>query len=98
MPSLWWFEVRNTLIVNERRGRLTEADTAEFLCVLSRLAIAIDRMPDEAEILSLARRHRLSVYDASYLELAMRLRVPLATLDHQLLRAAAHAQVAMDFS
>lgn len=44
-PSLWWFEVRNTLIVNERRGRLTEADTITFLRELSRLGVRIDRTP-----------------------------------------------------
>ena len=72
VPSLWWFEIRNTLIVNERRGRLTEGDTANFLRVLSRLGVVVDRLPDEAELLMLARRHRLSIYDAAYLELARR--------------------------
>src|ERR1700741_4665202 len=78
VPCLWWFEVRNTLIVNERRGRLTEADVAAFLRSLSRLGVMVDRTPDEATVLGLARRHRLSVYDASYLELAQREGVPLA--------------------
>src|SRR3954451_9186624 len=45
VPSLWWFEVRNTLIVNERRGRITEADTAAFLLDIGRLPIVIDRTP-----------------------------------------------------
>ena len=71
-PSLWWFEVRNTLLVNERRGRLTEADVAAFLRGLSRLGVTLDRTPDEAALLALARRHRLTVYDASYLELTQR--------------------------
>ena len=43
VPSLWWFEVRNTLIVNERRGRLTEADVTVFLRGLARLGVTIDR-------------------------------------------------------
>ena len=88
VPSLWWFEVRNRLIVNERRGRLTEADVATFLRGLNRLGLSIDRSPDESVVLSLARRHRLTVYDVSYLELAQREGVPLATLDTDLAKAA----------
>jgi predicted nucleic acid-binding protein len=88
VPALWWFEVRNTLIVNERRGRLTEADTAAFLRGLARLAVTVDRSPAEAEVLALSRRLRLTVYAASYLELAGREGVPLATLDTELIRAA----------
>jgi predicted nucleic acid-binding protein len=88
VPSIWWFEVRNTLVVNERRGRLTEVDTAVFLRTLARLAVTIDRQPGEVEVLTLARRHRLSVYDAAYLELAQRESVPLASLDRELIGAA----------
>jgi predicted nucleic acid-binding protein len=88
VPSLWWFEVRHTLIVNERRGRLTESDTTAFLRALARLNIAVDRSPDEADVLMLARRRRLTVYDAAYLELARRKGVPLATLDTALAAAA----------
>ncbi len=87
-PSLWWFEVRNTLIVNERRGRLSEADTTIFLRELSRFGVAIDREPQEAAILTFARQHRLTVYDASYLELAQREAVPLASLDSDLRKSA----------
>ncbi len=64
VPSLWWFEVRNMLIVNERRGRLAESDTAAFLRGLARLGVTVDRSPVEADVLALARRHRLTVYDA----------------------------------
>ena len=88
VPSLWWFEIRNVLIVNERRGRLSEANVAAFLHGVSRLGITIDRMPDETAVLSFARRHRLSVYDAAYLELANREGLILATLDQELVRAA----------
>ena len=87
-PTLWWFEVRNTLIVNERRGRLTGADVAAFLRGLSRLGVILDRTPDEAVLLALARRHHLTVYDASYLELTQREGIPLATLDTELANAA----------
>jgi predicted nucleic acid-binding protein len=88
VPSLWWFEVRNILIVNERRKRLTETDTASFLRDLSRLPLTVDQTPDSSEVLRLARRHRLSAYDAAYLELAQRSGAALATLDNDLIRAA----------
>ena len=89
VPCLWWFEVRNTLVVNERRRRIAESDTAAFLVSLSRLRIRVDRAPDEGSVLRLARTHRLSVYDAAYLELAQREGLPLATLDGDLQKAAA---------
>ena len=95
VPSLWWFEVRNTLVVNEHRKRIAESDTATFLLGLSRLRIRIDRAPDEGAVLRLARTHRLSVYDAAYLELAQREGLPLATLDADLKKAAAGEGVAI---
>src|SRR5437762_1318087 len=88
VPTLWWFEVRNILVVNERRKRITESLTNSFLRELSRLRIRVDREPDESTVLRLARTHRLSVYDASYLELALREAVPVATLDNELAAAA----------
>jgi predicted nucleic acid-binding protein len=92
-PSLWWFEVRNILVVNERRKRITVAETAAFLRDLSSLPVTLDRTPEESEVLRLARAHRLSVYDAVYLELAQRSGVALATLDAALVRAAHHESV-----
>lgn len=88
-PGIWWFEVRNILLVGERRGRLTEAETTAFLGEIARFGVAIDRAPQEITILTFARRHRLTFYDASYLELAHREALPLATLDTALQRAAA---------
>ncbi|GAA0576373.1 type II toxin-antitoxin system VapC family toxin [Craurococcus roseus] len=88
VPTLWWFEVRNALVANERRGRLGEADTAAFLRDLGRLAIDVDRSPDETALLTLARRHRLTAYDAAYLELARREGLPLASLNGDLRKAA----------
>jgi predicted nucleic acid-binding protein len=95
VPCLWWFEVRNILIVNERRRRIAESDTAAFLLNLSRLRVRMDRLPEGDAVLRLARTHRLSVYDAAYLELAQREGLPLATLDADLRRAAAEAGVAL---
>ena len=88
VPSLWWFEIRNILVVNERRKRITESDTGIFLRDLAGLRIRIDREPKESAVLRLARTHRLSIYDASYLELALREAIPLATLDGELAAAA----------
>ncbi len=88
VPALWWFELRNALLSNERRGRLTEAESAGFLRDLSRLPVTVDAAPDEVGLLGVARRRRLSVYDASYLDLARRTGLALATLDTDLARAA----------
>jgi predicted nucleic acid-binding protein len=92
-PSLWWYEVRNTLLVSERRGRIAEAAVADFLRSLAQLPIRIDIQPVEPKLMDVARRHRLSVYDAAYLELAARLDMPLLTLDSSLARAAVAAGV-----
>ncbi len=91
VPGLWPLEVANALLVGERRGRTTPANAAHFLALLGTFPIAID---DETvarawvETTHLARAHNLSTYDASYLELAMRLGLPLATLDAKLKAAA----------
>jgi len=93
VPALWWFEVRNILLMGERRGRIDPAGTAGFLADLEGLPVRIDRKPDSATVLALARMHRLTFYDAAYLELALRLSVPLATLDRAIARAARAAAV-----
>jgi predicted nucleic acid-binding protein len=93
VPALWWFEVRNALITGGRRQRLAQAATAEFLRRLSSLPIAVDHTPDENVLLDMARRYRLSVYGAAYLELAVRLGVPLATTDSDLINAAPQSGV-----
>ena len=88
VPALWWFEVRNGLVVNERRKRISQEGSALFLDELARFPIAIDYSSDEIAVMALARRHRLTVYDAAYLELALRESLPLATLDAALAEAA----------
>ena len=93
MPLLWWFEVRNVLVINERRGRIDPPGSAAFLADLETLPISFDRQSDSATVLALAREHRLTVYDAAYLELARRLEAPLATLDRRLAAAARAAGV-----
>ena len=93
VPALWWFEIRNTLIVNERRRRITDRQTASFLQDLSLHPIRVDYGPENVVVLSLARKYRLSVYDAVYLELAQRQKLPLATLDSRLATVARSEKV-----
>lgn len=87
-PALLWLELRNLLMVNERLGRLDSAKTARALRLLRALPIAIDSNVEEETVMQLARLHRLTVYDAVYLELALRKGLPLATLDAALSIAA----------
>jgi len=96
VPSIWPLEVGNILLVAERRKRLSQADSARFIALLTELPITIEQEPPERmmkEILALAREHQLSSYDASYLDLAMRKGLPIATLDNGLLAAAKRSQV-----
>jgi len=96
VPAIWPLEVGNVLLVAERRGRLSEADSVRFLTMLAALPIQSEpETPQRAmgQILSLAREHRLSTYDASYLDLAMREGVPIATLDQRLRRAVKNCRV-----
>jgi predicted nucleic acid-binding protein len=95
VPALWWFEIRNLLIVAERRGRITATKTSVFFASLERLTILIDHVPDDQAIMALARRHGLTVYDSAYLELALRTPAGMATLDKRLAAAAAHEGVSL---
>jgi predicted nucleic acid-binding protein len=97
-PALWRLEVANALTMAERRGRLSVAGLTRSVNLLQRLAVAIDvDGPDRAfrELLDLARSERLTVYDAAYLELALRLGLPLATKDAKLRKAGAGLGLAL---
>jgi predicted nucleic acid-binding protein len=87
-PVLLWFELRNVLLIGERRNRVTPAQTARFLRHVADLPIEVDHGADENAVLGLARTHLLTVYDAVYLELARRRGLSLATLDQALIKAA----------
>lgn len=98
VPSIWPLEVGNVLLVAERRKRLTEADSMRFLSLLSELPITVEQeAPDRMmkEIVALAREYSLSTYDASYLDLAMKRGLPIATQDKTLLKAARKSNVAV---
>lgn len=88
VPTLFWYEIRNALVVAERRKRINATQTTAFLTDLGLLPFSVDDLPREASVLDLARRRALSVYDAAYLELALRKAIPLATLDQKLIDAA----------
>jgi predicted nucleic acid-binding protein len=92
---LWSLEVANVLAVSERRGRLTPEDSRRFLEHLEALPIALDgEAQRSAELLSLAHAHSISAYDSSYLLLAIRARLPIATRDRNLRAVARAARVA----
>lgn len=87
-PFLWWYEIRNIFIVNERRGRIDGDQTRIALSLLAALPIEFDQDSQEYSLFYYARKHRLTVYDAAYLELASRFTLSLATLDEAMATAA----------
>jgi len=96
VPVLWPIEVGNVLLVATRRGRITADDWPRIRDDLEALPIDVD--PESCDrvldtVLPIANEHELSVYDAMYLELALRLGMPLATLDQKLTAAGKGAGV-----
>ena len=88
VPDLFWHELRNILISAERRGRIDRHHADTSMARIRRLPIHAPRQAEDAHVLALARRHRLTAYDSSYLALAIQEHCPLATLDHRLSDAA----------
>jgi predicted nucleic acid-binding protein len=91
VPSLWRLEVANVLEIGVRRGRHNSAFLTKTLSDLALLPISLDPETEKqawTATVALASTHRLTVYDASYLELALRRSLPLATLDIELRTAA----------
>jgi predicted nucleic acid-binding protein len=91
VPALWFLELANVIAVAERKGRVTLAQSATFIDDLGELPIEVEpESPDRAldGLLQLCRTHGLTSYDAVYLDLAARRRLPLATLDEPLRKAA----------
>ena len=98
LPSIWPLEVGNVLLVAERRKRLSEADSTRFIALIAELPIVIEQEQPERmmkDILALARKHKISTYDATYLDLAMRKGLPIASLDKDLRKAARRSRVAI---
>ena len=87
-PQLFRYELRNLMFVAHLRGRIGAADLAEQLALAGKFAIRYADSDDPGAIVGLALKHRLTTYDAVYLELARAQRLELATNDKQLLAAA----------
>ncbi len=98
VPRLWHLEIANVLLVGERRGRCTQADTTTWLAFLGGLPTIVDASTEAqawSDTIALGRLHGLSAYDGAYLELAMREGVAIATLDAKLEAAATAVGVAI---
>jgi len=96
VPEIWSLEIVNNLLVAERRNRMTVEQTQASINWLQSLLITIDSLTSVqafGRTLTLAREQNLASYDAAYLELALRLDLPLATNDKQLIDAALRCQV-----
>lgn len=99
VPIVWPLEMANGFLTAFRRGRLQETKAAALIAAIGRLRIDIDRgvAPESLaqSTLKLGIAHRVSANDASYLELAMRRGLPLASQDDRLVRAATEAGVSI---
>ncbi len=96
VPSLWPFEIANSLLVLLRRGRILAEERGRALDALGRLPLVVDEEGCRlalAKTSKLAAEHGLSVYDAAYLELAIRRKLPLASRDQSLCGAAQGCRV-----
>ena len=95
VPVLFWYEIRNVLLQAKRRNRIDREDFAASLVQLGdEFAPLVDNEQEETPTLVLAERHNLTVYDAVYLETALRRGAELATFDRALANAAARENVA----
>jgi predicted nucleic acid-binding protein len=95
-PAIWLLEVANGLLVAERRGRISQEDVGRFAARFAWLAVIVDSVHRAGyvdDVIAVGRQYGLSAYDAAYLELAIRLRLPIATLDSRLASAAQKAGV-----
>ena len=88
VPAIWDYEIRNMLITNERRSRISVQAADAAFAFLSELGLVTDRAADWTRVTALSRQFSLTVYDAAYLELADRLDLGLATFDKALISAA----------
>lgn len=91
VPTIWPLEVANVLLQAKKNKRITEVQSASFTDALSALPITIDQSTGSKamhSIFRLAEQSSLTIYDAAYLELALREKIPLITLDKELINAA----------
>lgn len=98
VPAIWPLEIGNALLVAQRRKRIDAAASTRILAEIAGLEIQVVQEPPDRmlnEIFALARENQLSTYDASYLDLAHRRGVPLATQDRSLRRAVGRCGVVL---
>jgi len=91
VPDWWFIEIATVLAMSERKGRISPMQSDAFIADLSKLGIERDAEATErafTQLLLLCRTHRLTSYDAIYLDLAIRRSLPLATIDYDLRKAA----------
>ncbi len=89
VPPIWKLEVANAFLMAENKKRISSAEIAQAMAEIKLLPIEVEREePDSATLINLARKYKLSVYDATYLDIAIRLGFPLASKDNKLLAAA----------
>jgi len=91
VPPLWWSELENGVVMGERRDRKTVTESAAFLKLVRVLPIQTDDVPRHRvsdAVIDIARRHQLTAYDATYVELAVRESASLATFDAGVRRCA----------
>ena len=96
VPSIWPLEVANVLVHAVRRKRITTIRSAHFIDALAKLPILVDASTTARamhSIYTLANEEKLTIYDAAYLDLALREQIPLATQDDDLLKAAKRLKV-----
>ena len=92
-PRLWAYEIRNSILMGLRRSRLGQLDSEQFLVSLNELNVRLSDPASYDKVFALAQEHGLTVYDAAYLHVAMSERLPIASLDGQLVRAAQKAGI-----
>jgi predicted nucleic acid-binding protein len=94
VPPLWWYELSNVLSVSVRRKRLNHSDVVQVLSLFDQIDIQTDNemgSKHSIEIYMISQQYNISAYDASYLELAIRKKTSLASLDKKLFNAAVGA-------
>jgi predicted nucleic acid-binding protein len=95
VPSLFRHEMRNLMLLAYRRGRMSRVKFRDVVAELGAAPVRDYGPGDDADIVDLAMKHDLTAYDAAYLDLALRERLPLATLDRKLAAAARAETIAV---
>lgn len=96
VPDIWPVEVGNVLLLGQKRNRITATDTSRFLAKLENLSINVINLAllrNIPEVLSIGNSYSISFYDAQYLYLAIKMNLPLVTLDKALRKAAAKEKI-----